>query len=600
MPERIPEEVVDQVRLNTDIVEVISEYVQLKKQGRNYFGLCPFHGENSPSFSVSPEKQIFHCFGCGAGGNVFTFLMDHNGMPFQEAVAALGEKSDIQFDFSDTGEAAPVETNQEEKTQLEGIGLLEKLFHHLLMNTEDGQEALEYMLNRGFSEAQLAQYKVGWALPGWETAATLLEKKGFNLSLMEDAGILIKRDNGSYFDRFRNRVMFPIEDSKGRTVGFSGRIIHPDKNEPKYLNSPESPLFQKNSLLFNLHRARGAIRKQKYAVLFEGFADVIAASETVSNAIATMGTSLTKQHIQQIKRLTDTVIICYDGDNAGTEAAYKAAKELASNGMTVKVSRLPADTDPDDYIQKFGPEKFKTDIIQNASSLMAYKMWYLRSGKNLQSEDGRLSYINAVLPEISSLRSAVEKELYLKQLSDDTGVSFSSLDEQLKTFMPIKETEVQPEPLPPPKKQTIMKAHQRAERYLLAYMMTGNDTAYTIQDQLGGLAFQSDDYQAIFTYLLTYIEEGKSLEPGAFIECLPDRHLRSKATELTMLELNAEVTKAEIADYINEMKKYTQLTVIRQKEAELRQAEQMNDMKSATALGMEIFQLWKALKGQHR
>nr|WP_275579556.1 DnaB-like helicase N-terminal domain-containing protein [Jeotgalibacillus terrae] len=145
-----------------------------------------------------------------------------------------------------------------------------------------------------------------------------------------------------------------------------------------------------------------------------------------------------------------------------------------------------------------------------------------------------------------------------------------------------------------------MKAHQRAERYLLAYMMTGNDTAYTIQDQLGGLAFQSDDYQAIFTYLLTYIEEGKSLEPGAFIECLPDRHLRSKATELTMLELNAEVTKAEIADYINEMKKYTQLTVIRQKEAELRQAEQMNDMKSATALGMEIFQLWKALKGQHR
>ncbi|MFB1080638.1 DNA primase [Jeotgalibacillus sp. JSM ZJ347] len=600
MPERIPEEVVDQIRLNTDIVDVISEYVQLKKQGRNYFGLCPFHGENSPSFSVSPEKQIFHCFGCGAGGNVFTFLMDHNGMSFQEAVSSLGEKSDIQFDFSSPKETEP-HVNLEEKAQLEAISLLEKLFHHLLMNTEEGHEALEYLLDRGFNESQLNQYKVGWALPGWETASKLLEKKGFDLSLMENAGLLIKRDDGTYFDRFRNRVMFPIEDSKGRTVGFSGRIITPEKNEPKYLNSPETPLFQKNTLLFNFHRARGQIRKEKYAVLFEGFADVIAASETVSNAVATMGTALTKQHIQQIKRLTDTVIICYDGDNAGTEAAYKASIELAANGLTVRVARLPNGMDPDDYIQKFGSEKFKAEIIQHASSLMAFKMWYFRNGKNLQTEDGRLSYINAVLPEISRLSSAVEKELYLKQLSDDTGVSFSSLEEQLTSYMPVqKETQVRQETVPPPKKAAILKAYQRAERYLLAYMMTGNETAYSVQDLMADLSFPTDDYQAIYTYLLAYMEEGGSLEPGAFIEYLPDRHLRSTATELTMLELNAEVTKGELADYINELDKFRQVNVIRKKEAELKQAEQINDIKTATALGMEIFQLWKALKGQHR
>ncbi|MDZ5712197.1 DNA primase [Jeotgalibacillus haloalkalitolerans] len=602
MPERIPEEVVDQIRLNTDIVDVISEYVQLKKQGRNYFGLCPFHGENSPSFSVSPEKQIFHCFGCGAGGNVFTFLMDHNGMSFQESVASLGEKSDVQFEFSSPEEIEPGHVNLNEKAQLEGISLLEKLFHHLLMNTEEGHEALEYLLDRGFNESQLNQYHIGWALPGWETASKLLEKKGFDLSLMEEAGLLIKRDDGSYFDRFRNRIMFPIEDAKGRTVGFSGRIIKPEKNEPKYLNSPESPLFQKNTLLFNFHRARGPIRKEKYAVLFEGFADVIAASETVSNAVATMGTSLTKQHIQQIKRLTDTVVICYDGDNAGTEAAFKASRELASSGITVKVARLPNGMDPDDYIQKFGSGQFKSEIIQHASSLMAFKMWYLRTGKNLQTEDGRLSYINAVLPEISSLSSAVEKELYLKQLSDDTGVSFSSLEEQLKTYLPVQEDiQVRNEPIaPPPKKTSILKAYQRAERYLLAYMMTGNETAYTVQDMMEGLSFPSDDYQAIYTYLLAYVEEGGALEPGAFIEYLPDRHLRSQATELKMLELNAEVTKAELADYINELNKYRQVNVIRQKEAELKQAEQINDIKTATALGMEIFQLWKALKGQHR
>ncbi|TFE01123.1 DNA primase [Jeotgalibacillus salarius] len=600
MSERIPEEVVDQIRLNTDIVDVISEYVQLKKQGRNYFGLCPFHGENSPSFSVSPEKQIFHCFGCGAGGNVFTFLMDHNGMSFQEAVASLGEKSDVPFQFT-SEEIEPSHANLNERSQLEGISLLEKLFHHLLMNTEEGHDALEYLLNRGFNESQLNQYKVGWALPGWETAAKLLEKKGFDLSLMEDAGLLIKRDDGSYFDRFKNRVMFPIEDSKGRTVGFSGRIISPEKNEPKYLNSPETPLFQKNSLLFNFHRARGAIRKEKFAVLFEGFADVIAASETVSNAVATMGTSLTKQHIQQIKRLTDTVVICYDGDHAGTEAAYKSSRELASNGMTVKVAKLPSGEDPDDYIQKFGAEKFRTDIIQQPLSLMAFKMWYLRSGKSLQSEDGRLSYINAVLPEISELSSAVEKELYLKQLSDDTGVSFSSLEEQMKSYSPVqKQIQVIPESVQPQKKSSILKAYQRAERYLLAYMMTGNETAYSVRDLMADMSFHSDDYQAIYTYLLAYVEEGGSLEPGAFIEYLPDRHLRSAASELTMLELNAEVTKAELADYINELNKHKQLILIKQKEAELKQAEQMNDIKTATALGMEIFQLWKALKGQHR
>ncbi|WP_227395123.1 DNA primase [Jeotgalibacillus aurantiacus] len=605
MSERIPEEVVDQIRSKTDIVDIISEYVQLKKQGRNYFGLCPFHGENSPSFSVSPEKQIFHCFGCGAGGNVYTFLMDHDGLSFQEAVVQLGEKAGVDYEFSDAGSTQDHQkTNESREFQdhLDAHELLEKLYHHLLMNTEEGQEALEYLHNRGFTDDQLKTYKVGWALPNWEFAAKLLEKREFSLPSMEQAGLIIKRDDGSYFDRFRGRIMFPLTDERGKTVGFSGRMINPGKEDPKYLNSPETPLFQKNKILFNYHHARGAIRKNKSAVLFEGFADVIAASGIVHNAIATMGTSLTGEHIQQIRRLTDSVVVCYDGDKAGIAAAYRAAQDLTVKGLSVKVAMLPNGLDPDDYIQQKGPDAFKTDIIDSAVSLMSFKLRYHKLSVNMNTEDGRIQYVQAMIREISSLSNAIEKELYLKQLSEDSGVSIQSLQEQLNKIRPVSEP-VQPEPsrpveqhLPAKSSKETKKAYYRAEQHLLIYMMGSEETTYTVQSLLGDQPFHTDDYQALYTYLLAYYENGGRADPGAFMQFIPDRHLRAAAAELSMTEVNSEVTKSELTDCVNEVLKHQKLMHIKEKELALKQAEQMNDVKKATELGMEIFQLWKALK----
>ncbi|PPA71440.1 DNA primase [Jeotgalibacillus proteolyticus] len=605
MSDRIPDELVEEIRKRTDIVDVISDYVQLKKQGRNYFGLCPFHGENSPSFSVSPEKQIFHCFGCGAGGNVYSFLMDHDGVSFKEAVAIAGAKTGVKVDLSNA-ESTEQSTQDKKLHQdhLEAHELLSKFFHHLLMNTNEGQKSLEYMMQRGFSEEQLKSFRIGWALPSWDFTSELLKKRGFDLSSMEQAGLVIKRDDGSYFDRFRGRIMFPVENDRGQVVAFSGRIIEKTSDEPKYLNSPETPLFQKNKVLFNYHKARGAIRREQSVVLFEGFADVISSNEHVPNGIATMGTSLSNQHIGMIKRLTNQVIICYDGDQAGIEAAFKAVRETAASGLEVKVAILPSKLDPDDYIQKNGSQKFRQEIIDSSVSIMAFKMHYFRSKINLSTEDGRLHYINSVLKEIAVLPGAVEKELYIKQLSGETNLSIAALSEQLSSITPRENTSSEP-PQPPKtvqtggafqRKSTLMPAYLTAERHLLAHMMANAETAYTVQNLLSGKVLNKDEHQAIYTYLLAYFEDGSRSDSGAFMQMLPDRHLRAIATEINMMDINPEVGSEELNDYVSEVLKYQKMLKIKEKEAEEKEAERNNDFRKAAEIGMEIIHLRKALK----
>jgi DNA primase len=292
MGNRIPDELIEKIQRTSDIVDVISEYVQLKKQGRNYFGLCPFHGEKSPSFSVSADKQIFHCFGCGAGGNVFSFLMQHEGYTFIEAAQHLADKENIELPTLAPSEKTTSVSKDTEK-MIAAHELLKKFYHHLLVNTKEGQHAFDYLLNRGFTKEVIDEFEIGYALDSWDFIAKFLVKRGYDASLMEEAGLLVKKNNSDdYFDRFRNRIMFPIMDHQGMTIAFSGRVLGDEK--PKYLNSPETKIFNKSKLLYNFHRARVHIRKNQQVILFEGFSDVISSTRSgVEQAIATMGTSLT-------------------------------------------------------------------------------------------------------------------------------------------------------------------------------------------------------------------------------------------------------------------------------------------------------------------
>jgi DNA primase len=602
MAERIAEEKINQIRQSVDIVELISEYVQLKKQGRNYFGLCPFHGENSPSFSVSTDKQIYHCFGCGAGGNVFSFLMELEGITFLEAAVKLAEKAniDLQVNFSVNGKGKSV--SPEIQLMLDAHELLRKFYHHLLVNTKDGQHALEYLLERGFTRESIDKFQIGYSLNSWEFVYKFLTKRDFSPDLMEKAGLIIKRErDGTYFDRFRDRIMFPIFDRNGNTIAFSGRSLGAD--EPKYLNSPETAIFNKSKILYNFHLAKQSIRKLHQAVLFEGFADVIAADRSgVENGIATMGTSLTEEHITLIRQNTESITICFDSDKAGIEAAYRAGNMLIDTGCTIKVAMMSDGLDPDEYIKKNGSEKFRNEVIGASLTWMAFKILYFRRGKNLQIEGERLAYIETILREISKLTKAVEKDHYLRQLASEFSISLEALQQQLKQIFFSEKRKLNGQTPPVNKPSVIVKqekklpdAHFTAERRLIAHMLKDRDTAYKVQDLLRGNTFNTDEHQAIITYLIGFYEEHMNPDSSAFLTYIQDGNLRRIVADIEMMSINDELSSQELTDYIKQVLNYQKLLKIKEKEVELKEAERQSDYGKAAAIATEINQLRKSL-----
>lgn len=600
MAAKIPDEKINEIRHSVDIVDVISDYVQLKKQGRNFFGLCPFHGENTPSFSVSADKQIFHCFGCGAGGNVFTFMMDMEGIPFLEAAAKIAEKGNVQLDIEVTGNSKVEQLPKDQQQMFEAHELLAKFYHHLLVNTNEGAEALEYLLGRGFTKESIAAFQVGYSLPEWNFAGKFLEKRGFPLEIMEKAGLIIQKENdGTYFDRFRNRLMFPLIDTKGRVAAFSARALAPG-DQPKFLNTPETPIFNKSSLLYNYHEARGQIRKQGYAVLFEGFADVISAhTADVRNGVAVMGTSLTDRHVNLLRRLSDSVVLCFDSDQAGKEAAFRAGTMLETQGLSVTVAAMPDGMDPDDYIRSYGPDKFRTDIIGNGLTWMSYKLRYFRQGKNLQNEGEMLKYIEEVLKEISKLDRAVEQDLYVRQLAEEFSLSLDALKQQLQQMKPRREQAsggaVAPVQTESRQSARLHHAGINAERHLIARMLRDEELANRVTAMLGDAAFYNDEHQAIMTYLFGYYEDGNPPDPIMFLNHLPDKKLRRIVTEIEMMPINEEITDQELKDYVEHVLKYPKLLMIKEKQAEQKAAERKKDFAKALQIGQEILNLRKSL-----
>ncbi|WP_338470280.1 DNA primase [Niallia sp. XMNu-256] len=602
MSERIAEETIDKIRQATDIVDIISEYVQLKKQGRNYSGLCPFHHENTPSFSVSPDKQVYHCFGCGAGGNAFSFLMDIEGLTFLEATVKLADKANVEIGnhIPNMGKAKSVPHHI--KQMIDAHNLLSKFYHHLLVNTKEGQKALEYLLERGFSTQSIEKFQIGYALDSWDFDYKFLMSKKFQPELLEQAGLIIKREqDGGYFDRFRDRIIFPIINENHDTIAFSGRTL--GSEQPKYLNSPETAIFNKSKVLYNYQLARPTIRKQQHAVLFEGFADVIAADRSdIDNGVATMGTSLTEEHVSILKKNVQSVTICYDSDSAGIEAAYRAGNMLQKAKCQVKVAIMPQGMDPDDYVKTYGEERFRNDCIGSSLTFMGFKMRYFRKGKNLQVEGDRLLYIEEVLKEISFLESAVEKDLYLRQLADEFSLSLEALKQQerqhSKQVTKSRKETVEPSPklvMVPKYVEKVKPAYQNAERSLIAHMLQSPDVAYKVQELLQGNTFNIDEHQAIITYLYGFYEMNDAPDLNSFLNYVEDERLRRIIVEIDMTQINDDISHQELMDYINQVLKYKKELEIKEKEAELKEAGRQKDFEKAKILWQEIQQIRKTM-----
>ncbi|MBP3951284.1 DNA primase [Bacillus suaedae] len=594
MSKRIPEEKVEQVRRSADIVEVISDHVQLKKQGRQYIGLCPFHGEKSPSFSVSPDKQLYHCFGCGAGGNAFSFLMELEGLTFVESVSQLAKRFNIELPETEIGEHSSGDRPQEAMRSAHEIAA--STYHHVLMLTEQGSSGRQYIKERGFSREQLEHFQIGFAPDRWDALTTILTKKAFDLKMMASASLLGERESGGqFYDRFRNRVMFPIWDGQGNVIAFGGRTITDEK--PKYLNSSESPIFQKGKTLYGLHLARPSIRKQGSIVLFEGYVDVIAAwGAGIANGVATLGTSLTEEQAKLIRRNAESVLLCYDSDKAGTEAAFKNANLLQQEGCIVKIAQMPEGNDPDDYIRQFGAERFKNDVIGSSLTLMAFKMQFLRKGKNLNDESERMQYIESVLAEMSSLTRAVERDHYLRQIAEEFSLSLDALKQEQNQLYRAKEKQYKAKenrsPLKKPlESKKLLPAYHNAERLLLAHMMREEQVAELVQERLGG-AFNIDEHQAIAAYLFAFYGQGYEPNPSQFIQDLTDEKLRRIATELAMLTINEDYQEQEIIDYMRQIETYPKRVEIQQKEIEMKREK---DPLKAAMLLQEIHQMKQLL-----
>lgn len=599
---RLSEEQLNTIRSAVDIVDVINEYVQLKKQGRNYFGLCPFHGENTPSFSVAPDKQIFHCFGCGAGGNVFTFLMDIEGYSFLEAAKELADKGNIPLQIVTNESSNENQQPTASKKMIEAHELLTKFYHHLLLNTKEGETALQYLLDRGLTRESIERFSIGYALNSWDFVTNFLIKRGFDEDLLNQAGIIVKReDDQKTFDRFRNRIMFPIKNHQGDVVAFSGRALGND--EPKYLNSPETPIFNKSKVLFNFHRARPSIRKKEQAILFEGFADTISAFEAgVENGLATMGTSLTDEHLQILKRNCEEVLVCYDSDNPGLDAANRAADMILQAGLNVKVAIMPDGLDPDDYIKKYGSKSFMQEVIGDNLTYLAFKMRYLRKGRNLNNEGDRISYIEEVLKEIIKLPNAVEREHYLRQISSEFSISLDALLAQQKSlfFTEKKRGNLPQTNFREPTggmvlqyEQKLKPAYISAELRLIAHMMQSKETALKIKALLGDTALNIDEHQAVITYLYGYYEESEQPDLSLFLSYIPDQQLRKIVSQIQMMSVSPEPSDQELKDYIGVVLKQQKMLKLKEKEADKAEAIRLGDHIKAAKIASEIIQLKK-------
>ncbi|SDN43104.1 DNA primase [Alkalicoccus daliensis] len=557
MTQRIPEEVVNAVRRELDVVDVISEYIQLKKQGRNFTGLCPFHGEKTPSFSVSQDKQLYHCFGCGAGGNVFTFVMEYEGLSFLEAIQKLGKKTSVALPEID--EAAQEAPKQEEKSWYKGHELAMKMYHHLLVSSPEGKKAREYLRGRGFTKEVIDRFQIGYAPDSWNFLTDFLTKRGLDPKEMSTCGLLAARESdGKQFDRFRDRIMFPIWDKRGNVIAFGGRVLDPE-NKPKYLNSPESEVFNKGSLLYHFHGARPSMKRKNEAVLFEGYVDVISAYRAgIEHGVGALGTALSDEQARMLRRNADKVILCYDGDNAGQTASWKNAEILMNAGLEVYISVLPDGQDPDDYIQQYGTERFADNIIGRPKTLMEFKSGFLRRDKDMSLEADQLRYAEEMLIEIGKLPKALERDHYLKQLEEEFSLSYEVLKQEMKEHVQNNVKARTKEVRQVQRKETAARAkkmqtaEEKAEQDLITLMLHSEEAAERVEERIGS-AFQNETNQALAALLYSYYASGHNSDPARFIESVQDNDLKQQAAALAMKQIHLDLTEQVMDDYVNQI-----------------------------------------------
>ena len=413
---RYPEGVIQEVRSRASIVEVVGRHVTLRRTGKNWKGLCPFHNERTPSFVVSEERGVYHCFGCGAGGDVFRFVMEVEGLGFREAVERLAEQTGVELPRSPGAE--PEGGRDEHRRILDLLELAARYYRYHLEEGRAGEKARAYLQRREVPAEAAERFRLGCAPAGWDNLTRFLKRKGVDLGLAEKAGLVAARASGGYYDRLRDRLVFPIQDPSGRVVSFGGRVL--GEGEPKYLNGPETPVFRKRALLYGLHQSGDVLRRERRALLVEGYLDVISLhARGHAAAVATLGTALGAEHVRVLRRRVDRVVLVYDGDEAGRRAAYRSLEVFLAEGMEARVAFLPPEHDPDSFVRSGGD---LAGIVEAAPPLFEAYLESLPGRHDLGSVSGRVAAAREVAEQLRWVTDPIALDLYAARAADVLGV----------------------------------------------------------------------------------------------------------------------------------------------------------------------------------
>lgn len=573
----ISNEVINEIRNKTDIVDVVSRYVNLTKRGKNYIGVCPFHDDHSPSMSVSPEKQIFTCFSCGASGNVFTFVSDFEKISFMDAVKLLGDKLGINI-------GSNIITKKEKDDYIDIYNLTSKFYQNSLF-TSLGKNAIEYLENRKIDKDTIKKFGIGLSIQKVSLTDYLKSKK-YNAQKLIDIGLT--NENGN--DIFINRIMFPIHDLSGNVVAFSGRIYN-TKDNSKYINTKETDKFKKGKILYNYHIAREYLKKNDSVILMEGQMDVIRSSTVgINNCIATMGTALTKDHRSILKNMTDNIILCFDGDAAGEKATNAAIELLEDTNINIRVVRLPNNMDPDEYILKEGADSFK-EQIKNATSLVDYKMEILKKNKNLNDIKDISAYLNSAIKELVNINDDIAVELNLKKLSTNYNVDYNTLRSKYDNLK-NKKKEVVSEIKP----KKVYDKYGKAQTSLIYYMLKSSTVINMVEKRVG--YFPDKNIRELSNEIIYYFHKYGIINVADFISYIADRdEILHTLKEIIAMDKEEDFKLEEIEDYIFVINEYHKEVRVEELNKKLREEKDPNKQ---AKISLEIMNLRKGVRNGTR
>jgi len=542
---RIPELKIDEIRNSADIVDVISGHVHLRKRGKNFVGLCPFHQEKTPSFTVSEDKQIYHCFGCSAGGNVFKFLMEFKNISFVEAVEEIAEHLGIKIDY----ENRPSDSQQNELEEFYELNVLAaRFFSDNLLKSNDGEEAREYFKKRNIKQATQKTFGIGYAPYGWDNFIAHAKENKVDLAKAKLIGLIDTNDKGEYYDKFRGRVIFPIFSPNGRVIAFGGRILENQENAAKYLNSPESQIYSKRRSLYGLFHSKDDIRKLDRAILVEGYMDLISLFQAgVKNVVASSGTSLTEEQVQLLSRFTKNIIILFDADPAGQKASLRSIEILLKQDFEVKVIALPKGEDPDSYIIKFGKEKFEEEVA-HAKNFLEYQTAQFEEQGLFEDPAEMTKAIRELVNTLALVGDELKRNLLMKTIAKRFNLREKLIESELNTFLQQQKERGNISAVRPEQRNASQQSQEQLalssksvgenpyEKELVRLLYSGDEEIVShILDKISTESFNNHQLRKLAEIVQAGFNEQK-ISPAYLIEKIDNEDLQEFIFELTLAD----------------------------------------------------------------